>query len=70
MESLIQSEVISAIVYATLGICVFFLVILIVDILTKNSLNREIIEEHNSALAIVIASIVISLGMIIASAIH
>ena len=70
METFQLSGMVSALVYATLGIAVFFLVLTIIELGTKYSVNRKISEDGNVALAIVLGSIIISLGMIISSAIR
>ena len=70
METFQLTGMVSALVYATLGIAVFFLVLTIIEIGTKYSVNKKISEDGNVALAIVLGSIIISLGMIISSAIR
>ena len=70
MESIQLSGMLSALVYAGIGIAVFFLVISMIEVATKYSINKKIAHEGNVALAIVIGSIIISLGMIISSAIR
>ena len=70
MEKLELHGVISALIYAGIGIAVFFLVLSLIEILTKYSVNKKITEENNIALAIVLGAIIISLGMIISSAIR
>ena len=70
MESFQLTGAISALIYAGIGIAVFFLVLTLIEVLTKYSVNKKITQEGNVALAIVLGSIIISLGMIISSAIH
>jgi len=70
MENFELSGTVSALIYASLGIAVFFLVLTIIEVTTKYSVNKKITEENNIALAIVLGSIILSLGMIISSAIH
>ncbi|MCH9740084.1 MAG: DUF350 domain-containing protein [Epsilonproteobacteria bacterium] len=64
------SEILSALLYAGIGIAVFFLVLTIIEVATKYSVNKKIIEENNTALGIVLGAIILSLGMIISSAIR
>lgn len=64
------SEVLSALLYAGIGIAVFFLVLTIIEVATKYSVNKKIVEDNNTALAIVLGAIILSLGMIISAAIH
>ena len=70
MESFQLTGAISALIYAGIGIAVFFLVLTLIEVGTKYSVNKKITQEGNVALAIVLGSIIISLGMIISSAIH
>jgi putative membrane protein len=61
---------INATVFSALGVVVFGIGFWISDKLTPVDLWKGIIEEKNVALAIVAASIAISIGMIVASAVH
>ena len=58
------------VIYTILGLLVFIISLLVVEVLTKFSINKKIVEEGNIALAIVLAAIIMSLGMIISSAIQ
>jgi len=70
MEIFQTTGVVSALIYAGLGIAVFFLVLTLIEVTTKYSVNKKITQEGNIALAIVLGSIILSLGMIISSAIR
>jgi len=70
METFQITGAISALIYAGLGIAVFFLVLTLIEVATKYSVNKKIAQEGNIALAIVLGAIIISLGMIISSAIR
>jgi len=70
MEVFHISGVIAALIYAGVGIAVFFLVLTIIEVSTKYSVNKKITEDGNVALAIVLGAIILSLGMIISSAIR
>jgi putative membrane protein len=61
---------IGSIVYAFIGVIVFWLSFVIVDKLTPYQLWREIVEKKNMALAIVVAAMCLSIGIIVAAAIH
>ena len=61
---------ITTIVFVVLGLVVFALAFLIIGKATPFSVRREIEEDHNLALAIVIASVIIGTAIIIAAAIH
>lgn len=70
METFHLTGMVSALVYAVLGIAVFFLVLSSIELLTKYSVNKKITEDGNVALAIVLGAIILSLGLIISSAIR
>lgn len=59
----------AALVYALLGIVIFVLSFVVVDRLTPGSLWKEIIDEHNTALAVLTGAIAIGISIIIAAAI-
>ena len=56
--------------YALIGVLVFLVCFVIVDKLTPYQLWNQIVEEKNVALAIVVGSIAIAIGLIVAAAIH
>lgn len=70
MEYLSIKSVIGSVVYSLIGLLIFGLGFVVVDKLTPYQLWKEIIEEHNMALSIVIGAISIGLCIIIAAAIH
>ena len=70
METFQISEVLSALIYAALGIAIFALVLLLLEVATKYSINRKIAHDGNIALAIVLGSMIIAIGMIISAAIR
>ena len=59
----------AAAVYAALGILLFVLAFSIVNRMTPGTLWKELIEEHNTALAIVVGAMAIGISIIIAAAI-
>ena len=70
METFQISGAISVLIYSGLGIAVFALVLLLVEVVTKYSINRKIAHDGNIALAIVLGSMIIAIGMIISAAIR
>ena len=56
--------------YAVLGVIVLWLAFIIIDKITPYHLWQQIVEQKNVALAIMVGSMFIALGMIIAAAIH
>lgn len=60
----------NAIVYAVLGILIFVIAFAIIDKITPYHLWKEIVEEKNIALAILIGAMSIGMCVIIAAAVH
>lgn len=60
----------AAVIYAVLGITLFVVAFWLIDRLTPGSLWHEIIEEHNTALAILAAGLSIAMSIVIAAAIY
>lgn len=60
----------SSLVYGVLGFVLFMLSLWVMERLTPFSIEKKITEDGNMALGIVVAAIILSLGMIYASAIH
>lgn len=64
------SNVLNAIIYAAIGIVIFAGAFLIIDKVTPYNLWKEIVQEHNTALAILLGAFSIGICIIIASAVH
>ena len=64
------SYVVNAIVFSFLGIFIFWVSFRLIDRLTPYLLWKEIIEEHNVALAIIVGAVSLGICLIIAAAIH
>jgi len=62
-------QIASSVVYSVIGIAVFLGAYWIIDRLTPFSIRKEIEEDQNTALAIIIGSCFIALAIIIAAAI-
>ena len=56
--------------YALLGVAVFWICFVIIDKVTPYDLWAEIIEKKNVALAIVVGAMCIAIGLIVAAAVH
>lgn len=61
---------VNAIVYSAVGIVIFAGSFLIMDKVTPYNLWKEIVQEHNTALAILLGAMSLGICIIIASAIH
>ncbi|HZV91833.1 MAG TPA: DUF350 domain-containing protein [Caldimonas sp.] len=70
LEWLKPEIVFGSILYAVIGVVIFWLCFVIVDKLTPYHLWDEIVHKKNTALAIVVAAMAIAIGMIVAAAVH
>lgn len=70
MTSPLVMNVLNALVFAGLGILIFVIAFIVLDKLTPYHLWKEIVHEHNIALAILIGSLSMGLCLIIAAAVH
>jgi hypothetical protein len=61
--------VVASIVYSLIGIVMFAASFIIIRLVTPFSLRKEIEEDQNTALAILIGSVILGLSIIIAAAI-
>jgi uncharacterized membrane protein YjfL (UPF0719 family) len=59
-----------SVLYALIGVLIFWIAFILVDKLTPYRLWEEIIEKKNLALAIVVGSMCIAIGLIVAAAVH
>jgi uncharacterized membrane protein YjfL (UPF0719 family) len=64
------TNVVNAIVYAGIGIVVFGLAFVVIDKFTPYNLWKEIVQEHNTALAILLGAMSLGICVIIAAAVH
>ncbi|MFD0766312.1 DUF350 domain-containing protein [Mucilaginibacter lutimaris] len=62
--------IIASVLYSAIGIIILLISYWIIEKLTPENLWKEIVEKHNIALAIVCASFMIAVAIIISSAIH
>ena len=60
----------NSLIYALLGVVIFITSFIIVDKLTPYDLWKQLVEEKNVALAIVVGSAALGICLIIAAAIH
>ena len=62
--------VLGSILYALIGVLIFWVCFVVIDKLTPYHLWDQIVEKKNLALAVVVAAMCISIGMIVSAAIH
>ena len=60
----------AALVFAFIGIAIFVLSFILIDRLTPYDLWKEIVQDKNMALAVLIGALSIGICIIIAAAVH
>ncbi len=74
METLIADlhlgQILSSLVYSLIGILIFVIALVVIDKLTPYSIHKEIEEDQNIALGIIIGATLIGLAIIISAAIQ
>jgi uncharacterized membrane protein YjfL (UPF0719 family) len=66
----IMPVLVTTLVFVILGLIIFALAFFVIAKATPFSVRKEIEEDHNVALAIVIASVILGTALIIAAAVH
>ncbi len=66
----LMKAVVGTLVFVAVGLIVFLLAFMLITKLTPFSIRKEIEEDQNTALAIVIGSVILGLAWIISAAIH
>lgn len=61
---------VNAAVFAALGIVIFVIAFAIIDWITPYHLWKEIVEDKNLALAVLVGAMSIGISIIIAAAVH
>jgi putative membrane protein len=69
MDNIVKTLV-SALAFSALGLVLFSVAFLIIVKVTPFSLRKEIEDDQNTALAIIIASVILGIALIVSSAIH
>ncbi len=69
MAELTFEHIVSSLVYGLIGMGLFILTIFVLEWIRPFPLEKKIVEENNTAVAIVVAAVIIALGMIYAAAI-
>jgi putative membrane protein len=63
-------NLLSSLIYSGVGIVILILSFLLIELITPEKVWKEIIQNKNTALAIVTCAFILGLALIIASAIH
>ncbi len=61
---------VTTLLFVLLGLIIFALAFVVIQKVTPFSVRKEIEEDHNTALAIVIGSVILGISLIISAAIH
>jgi putative membrane protein len=64
------TQMLAALIYALIGLAIFGVAFVLVDRFTPYSLWKELIDEHNTALAIVVGAVAIGISIIVSAAIR
>lgn len=70
MDIVVMKPVLNSILFSLIGIFILIIAYLIIEKLTPENTWKEISSNNNIALAIVFASFIIGISMIISAAIH
>ena len=64
------NALINSLVYTVIGVVIFWLAFIIVDKITPYNLWKELVEEKNVALAIVVGAMCLGIAIIVGAAIN
>ena len=70
IEWLRPAACLGSILYALIGVVIFWLCFVLIDKITPTDLWAEIVEKQNRALALVVAAMCLGISIIVAAAIH
>ena len=70
IEWLRPAAFLGSILYALIGVVIFWLCFVLIDKITPTDLWAEIVEKQNRALALVGAAMCLGISIIVAAAIH
>ena len=70
LEWLKPATFLSSILFALIGVVIFWLCFIVIDKLTPYHLWQELVEKQNMALGMVVAAMCLGISIIVAAAIH
>jgi uncharacterized membrane protein YjfL (UPF0719 family) len=70
IEWLKPGVILGSVLYALIGVAMFWLCFLVIDKITPYDLWQEIVEKQNVALGLVVAAMSLGICIIVAAAIH
>ena len=70
MDQTLLPNVVAAVVFAVIGIVILLGSFVAIDRLTPYTLWKELIDDQNTALAILVGALALGISIIVAAAIH
>ena len=70
IEWLKPAVIFGSLIYAVIGLAVFWLAFRLIDKLTPYDLWKELVEKQNMALAVVVGAMALGVSVIVAAAVH
>lgn len=70
LEMIKPGVILASLVFALIGVAIFWLCFLIIDKITPYDLWSELVDKQNQALALVVAAMCLGISIIVAAAIH
>lgn len=70
LEWLRPAAFLGSMLYAIIGVLIFWITFVLIDKITPYDLWREIVEKQNRALGMVVAAMCLGISIIVAAAIH
>lgn len=70
LEWLKPAAIFGSLLFALMGVIIFWLCFIIIDKLTPYHLWHELVEKQNMALGMVVAAMCLGISIIVAAAIH
>ena len=70
LEWLKPAAFLGSILFALIGVLIFWICFVIIDRITPYDLWQEIVEKQNMALGLVVAAMCLGISIIVAAAIH
>lgn len=70
MVDALLKPVVATLVFSVIGLIVFAIAFFIIEKVTPFSIRKEIEEDQNTALAIIMGSLIIGIAMVVSAAIH
>lgn len=70
MDIVVLKPILNSIIFSIIGIVILIVGYFIIEKITPENTWKEIVQNKNTALAIVFAALIIGISMIISAAIH